>query len=340
MNLHKTKIEWATHTWNPVTGCLHGCEYCYARRLTARFAPHACERPDPEPLEYLPKGTGIYVADTPARLLDESGAYVRSTPYPKGFAPTFHTYTLDYPEKRLIPSRVFVSSMGDLFGKWVPDAWIAEVFEACKRAPRHVYMFLTKNPQRYIDLAQAGKLPAEPNFWYGTTITGPDMPFFFWDKVNSFVSIEPLLEPFTTEEAGEENPFERVGWVIVGAMTGPGSKYHQPKRSWVEAIVQKAREAGTPVFMKDSLKETWGEDLIQELPEAMKDLPGGPAPIPHCKECEHRQETPQGKRGTAIACLIGWEAEGYDDRPARPVPGRYSRTSPEWCPKRKEVEAK
>ena len=56
MNLHKTKIEWATHTFNPVTGCLHGCEYCYARRLVSRFAPHACERPEPEPLEYLPKG--------------------------------------------------------------------------------------------------------------------------------------------------------------------------------------------------------------------------------------------------------------------------------------------
>ena len=31
MNLHKTKIDWASHTWNPVTGCRHGCEYCYAR---------------------------------------------------------------------------------------------------------------------------------------------------------------------------------------------------------------------------------------------------------------------------------------------------------------------
>ena len=27
----KTKIEWCDSTWNPVTGCLHGCEYCYAR---------------------------------------------------------------------------------------------------------------------------------------------------------------------------------------------------------------------------------------------------------------------------------------------------------------------
>ena len=66
---------------------------------------------------------------------------------------------------------IFVGSMADLFGRWVPDDWIEQVFDACRRAPRHTYLFLTKNPQRYCDLASAGKLPTEPNFWYGTTIT-------------------------------------------------------------------------------------------------------------------------------------------------------------------------
>ena len=33
----KTKIEWADATWNPVTGCLHGCPYCYARSIAQRF---------------------------------------------------------------------------------------------------------------------------------------------------------------------------------------------------------------------------------------------------------------------------------------------------------------
>jgi hypothetical protein len=26
-------ISWANWSWNPVTGCLHGCNYCYAREL-------------------------------------------------------------------------------------------------------------------------------------------------------------------------------------------------------------------------------------------------------------------------------------------------------------------
>lgn len=33
----KTKIDWCDATWNPVTGCLHGCEYCYARKIAHRF---------------------------------------------------------------------------------------------------------------------------------------------------------------------------------------------------------------------------------------------------------------------------------------------------------------
>lgn len=115
MNLHKSKIDWCTHTWNPVTGCLHGCDYCYAKRFIARFEPHACEMVLPEPLEFLPKGSGCFIIDEPSKLYDENVNYLRSTPYPKGFAPTFHGYAMDYPTKRRIPSRVFVKQHGRPF---------------------------------------------------------------------------------------------------------------------------------------------------------------------------------------------------------------------------------
>jgi protein gp37 len=35
--LNRTKIETCDYTWNPVTGCTHGCQYCYARRIAKRF---------------------------------------------------------------------------------------------------------------------------------------------------------------------------------------------------------------------------------------------------------------------------------------------------------------
>ena len=334
MNLHKTKIDWCSHTWNPVTGCLHGCDYCYARKTALRFGLHPCEKPCKPPLEVLPKGSGLYYVEEPTKLYDEKGEYIRSTPYPAGFAPTYHAYTMDYPEKREIPSTVFVSSMGDLFGEWVPDVWIEDVFNACKRAPWHTYLFLTKNPQRYIELARAGKLPEAPqfkNFWYGTTITKPDMPFFFCEETNIFLSIEPLLAPFRREDYIDA--LDDVGWIIIGAMTG-GRKNQLPKREWVEEIVAVAREAGIPIFMKRNLAPVWGDDLIQEFPTGMSVPQEGKTPLPRCRECEYATAKPQGKRGTGYDCEIGWEAAGYDDRGTRHIPAHQARTSPPWCPRR------
>ena len=46
--MNKTKIDWATMSWNPVTGCRHGCPYCYARRTARRFDA-GCVDPTPLP---------------------------------------------------------------------------------------------------------------------------------------------------------------------------------------------------------------------------------------------------------------------------------------------------
>lgn len=35
--MNKTKIEWTDLSWNPITGCRHGCPYCYARAMYLRF---------------------------------------------------------------------------------------------------------------------------------------------------------------------------------------------------------------------------------------------------------------------------------------------------------------
>lgn len=35
--VNKTKIDWCTHTLNPVVGCTFNCTYCYAGRLNNRF---------------------------------------------------------------------------------------------------------------------------------------------------------------------------------------------------------------------------------------------------------------------------------------------------------------
>lgn len=51
--MNRTPIEWTDFTWNPVTGCLRDCPYCYAKRIYHRFkrsfspALHPARRDDP-----------------------------------------------------------------------------------------------------------------------------------------------------------------------------------------------------------------------------------------------------------------------------------------------------
>ena len=137
---------------------------------------------------------------------------------------------MDYPTKRRIPSRVFVSSMGDLFGAWVPAAWIYEVFSECLKAPQHTYLFLTKTRSDTGSLRPA-ETAWEDNFWYGSTVTGPDEPFWWSEKHNTYVSIEPLLKPFEEVGAdavkkggmGNHRGHDRPGKQIPPAATGMGA---------------------------------------------------------------------------------------------------------------------
>ena len=100
-----------TETWNPVVGCLHGCTYCWARRL----------------------------AVTKLKNIER---------YKDGFRPTLVEKELN---RRFYKQYVFVSDMGDLFGDWVPAKWIIEVIDAIKKSPTSNFLFLTKNPKRYLE---------------------------------------------------------------------------------------------------------------------------------------------------------------------------------------------
>ena len=214
--MNKTKIDWCDMSWNPVTGCLHDCEYCYARKIAMRFDGH--------------------------------------------FQPQIHYYRLNEPEKIKKPQTIFVCSMADLFGEWVPDEWINEVFKVCAESPQHRYLFLTKNPKRYETCLPDAYLPK--NWWFGATATSPKtcVPWKIHHGENTFISIEPIAESF------EGYRIRGYDWVIVGAETGNRKGKTVPEKSWIDAIVSTCKDANTPVFMKESLRELMGTDFIQEYP--------------------------------------------------------------------------
>ena len=259
--MNNTKIDWCDMSWNPVTGCLHDCDYCYARGIAHRFGS-------------ADNGKEQNVLEQPYRDVDlncelECEIYGSINPYPFGFSPTLHRYRLDEPARTKKPKIIFVGSMCDLFGAWVPNEWIEAVFEACAAAPQHQYLFLTKNPQRYNELLSEHLLPMVDNFWYGGTRTGRDSDREHEAAVSghSFLSIEPMLAPV------EPAALDALGfwdWVIIGAMSGRDARKNRPRREWIKEVVDCCAREGIPLFMKDSLTKIWGEPLIQQWPESMK----------------------------------------------------------------------
>ena len=247
--MEKTKIEWTDSTWNPVTGCCHKCPYCYARNIARRFS-----------------GGGVLKYGARAVLNDPVIIDGKRAAYPYGFKPTFHRYRLkEYRESK--GRNIFVCSMADLFGAWVPDCWIQEVFDECLAAPQHNYIFLTKNPARYIQLARAGKLPQYNNFWYGSSVTGPHDEYSWFDeKYHWFLSVDPLLENLGEMSETALKP----EWIIIGAETGRRAGKVVPAPEWIESIVNQCRKYKIPVFMKDSLADIWPHSLICEYPEELR----------------------------------------------------------------------
>ena len=260
--MQRTKIEWAEYTWNPVTGCLHGCEYCYARTMVKRFAGDV--RLFMADKRCRKVGENIYEIEE--KFIAQNGTTVI---YPCEFLPTLHKYRFTKPRELKTGANIFVCSMADLFGNWVPDEWIEMVFDTCKEYSRHNYLYLTKNYNRYEELYHKGLLLCESNMWYGCSFTRPtELRTIANNNYHTFVSLEPLLGDVGFELSIRN---EKVAdWVIVGAETGQNKNKVVPLKEWIDHITEYCDRFGIPVFMKDSLINIVGEEnMRRELPDEL-----------------------------------------------------------------------
>jgi protein gp37 len=206
MNPNREKIGWCDWTWNPITGCRHGCKYCYARKFARRRGDD--------------------------------------------FTPKFHPERLGQIKQPKPGDKVFVGSMADVWGKWVPAGWIEQILAVCESRPEVYFQFLTKNPARYAEF----EIPA--NCWVGATITNQDD----WDNRvpeltgrTRYASCEPLMGPIKITDG--------IEWLIIGGMTGPGAT--ECPATWVADMIAQARTLEIPVYIKPT---HYGLFPIREFP--------------------------------------------------------------------------
>jgi protein gp37 len=224
-------IEWTDSTWNPIRGfapnrwqCSKispGCDNCYASTMNHRWGGS----------EYLAIGE-------PSVFLDER--------------------VLKQPLSWREPRMVFVCSMTDLFGPWVPMSWIEQLFRVMASAPQHQFQVLTKRPSRMAELVPKaydriwGYVQHAPlaNVWLGTSI---ELNRFAW-RANPlraapaairFVSAEPLLGPLPSLD------LDGIDWLITGGESGVHHRECDP--SWVRDLRDRCQVSGTAFFHKQ-----WG----------------------------------------------------------------------------------
>lgn len=276
-----TPIEWVKAlaaarnaipaTWNPTDGCSRasdGCQHCYAAALVHQLLSRS-----------LP---GRYAGLTD---MDPHG-----TPRFNGTI-RLAEHVLGQPLRARRQRVYFVSDMADLFHPSVETAWLDRIFATMALCPQHLFLVLTKRPERMRDYIAA--LPKRrmdcdagldwcdwplPNVWLGVTVESQGMAeariphLLETPAAVRFLSCEPLLGPLSLQwiatagtggldalhgeteerETGTTVTGARLDWVIAGGESGPKARPMHP--DWARSLRDQCEAAGVLFHFKQ-----WGE---------------------------------------------------------------------------------
>src|SRR3990167_803419 len=267
--MNPTKIEWCDYSSNPIYATAGkcgwfcekvspGCAHCYASTMNeGRFG---------NGLEFVPAN----------RKLVEFHLNLKEL--------------MEWQKPKYAGKRVFAFDMTDLFGEWVSDEWLMDIFAAMERSPL-TFLILTKRPERMKEIViryqranlklRGGEYGADgswrgeygvlENLWLGVTVENQHwadarIPILLdTPAAVRFLSCEPMLGPMwlrLSQEMGWP-----VDWVIVGGESGPR---HRPFDSaWARSIVAQCKDAGVACFVKQ-LGGFHPGNKIEELPEDLR----------------------------------------------------------------------
>ncbi len=228
-------------TWSPITGCLHYCVYCWARELVEKRLRKTTRK------------------------------------YREGFKPKLHLN--EFSKKFSKGQLIFVSDMGDMWGEFIPAEWIEKVLSYVKMFPKTTFLFLTKNPDRYLEFRH--ELSTMGNIILGATVETDNDALYVEENISKapppsrrlyamelvaqkiggtlMISAEPVID-FTpyfhvkiAEVAmGADDFFMYIGY------DNYGNKLPEPPYIKTLSLILTLRNKGIRVYVK-TLRKAWYE---------------------------------------------------------------------------------
>lgn len=238
-------------TWNVVGGCEHACQW---------------EMPNGE------------IAECYAKTVAER---VAQAAYPNGFASHYwHPERLVEPGRVKEPAGIFIDSMADLMGHWVPDEQIQQVLDVCRQVHWHTFFLLTKNAPRL------AKFEFPPNVWVGAS-SPPDWMFgkrLTRDQQSAmlhrtlktlqevkakvrWISFEPLS--WDCSDIVKQYP-GALTWAVIGAASNGRVEYPPSETDLLNMLVV-LDEQNVPIFFKGNMRtlpmtaNDWRHEFPDEL---------------------------------------------------------------------------
>jgi len=245
------------YTSNPVAGCQHKCRW------------------------QMPDGS-IAIC-----YAEEVANGIASANYPNGFESHYwFPERLQEPFSLKEPARIFIDSMSDLMGHWVPDEQIKAVLNVARKAERHTFQLLTKNAPRLLkfefplNVWPGNSMP--PDFMMGERLTCQQqermlrrglqvLAELYPKRLITWMSFEPLSWDVSAIVA--DYPYA-LRWAVIGAASN-GPKYYQPDPEHVRRLLAVLDGFGVPVFFKGNLRtnpaaEPWREDFPETANARLK----------------------------------------------------------------------
>lgn len=239
------------YTWNVAGGCMHGCQW------------------------EMPSGD---IAECYAKTVAER---VAQAAYPQGFEHHYwHPGRLKEPGRVKEGAGIFIDSMADLMGHWVPAEQIQQVLDVCRDNPQHTFQLLTKNAPRLMDFDFPDNVwtgvSSPPDWMFGKRLTRKQQAAMLHrtmkvlSEVKSkvrWISFEPLS--WDCSEIAAQYPGV-LNWAVIGAASNGRIEY-PPAADDLLALLDVLDRDGTAVFYKGNMRTLplTAADWREEFPDAL-----------------------------------------------------------------------